>query len=106
MNEAKVLLEIIQCFIENRECIISQEVDEEKLYQLAVKHKMSNFLLEWSKKYVNSSAGENSIRFQGFSTLRKESCRRILTEPFHRRPLWRWTGWQKMSSAPSRKRRN
>lgn len=54
MNEAKVLLEIIQCFIENRECIISQEVDEEKLYQLAVKHKMSNFLLEWSKKYVNS----------------------------------------------------
>ncbi len=54
MNEAKVLLEIIRCFIENRECIVGQEIDEKKLYQLAVCHKVSNFLVEWAKKYAKS----------------------------------------------------
>lgn len=54
MNEAKVLLEIITNFIEQKEGGIVSEVDEEKLYQLAVNHRVSNFLVNWAKKKATS----------------------------------------------------
>lgn len=61
MNEAKVLLEIIRSFVRNRECDVWQEVEEEKLYQLAVKHKMSNFLVNWARKYAKSETLQQKI---------------------------------------------
>lgn len=50
MKEAKVLLKIIKAFIEEREIVLDETIDEEKLYQLAKRHEMSHYLIEWSKK--------------------------------------------------------
>jgi len=61
MNEAKVLLEIIKSFLENKECIIKEEIEEEKLYELAERHKMSNFLIVWAKKNCQSERVKEKI---------------------------------------------
>lgn len=49
MKEARALLKIIKAFMEEREVVLEEEIDEEKLYQLARRHGMSNFLMDWSK---------------------------------------------------------
>lgn len=50
MKEARALLKIIKAFMEEREVVLEEEIDEEKLYQLARRHGMSNFLMDWSKR--------------------------------------------------------
>lgn len=54
MKEAKVLLKIIKAFIEEREIVLDETIDEEKLYQLAKRHEMSHYLIEWSKNDCQS----------------------------------------------------
>lgn len=54
MKEARALLKIIKAFMEEREIVLEEEIDEEKLYQLAKKHGMSNFLMDWSKNNCQS----------------------------------------------------
>lgn len=60
MKEAKFLLKIIKSFVENTECP-AEEVDEEKLYELAKKHSMSNFLITWAKKNAKSEEIKSKI---------------------------------------------
>ena len=62
MNEAKVLINVIKDFIENKECIVEQEVDEEKLYKLAVIHKVDNYLKKWAEKYCKSKEIKEAIQ--------------------------------------------
>lgn len=54
MNESKALLKLIKSFLEDEKCSISENLDEEKLYQLAKKNKVSNFLYEWSQTSCQS----------------------------------------------------
>lgn len=54
MKEAKLLLKIIKAFIEEREIVLDETIDEEKLYQLAKRHEMSHYLIEWSKNDCQS----------------------------------------------------
>lgn len=61
MNEMRALLEIIRSFMENREYRISGSLEEEKLYDLARKNKVSNFLVKWAKKDCQSEKIRNLI---------------------------------------------
>lgn len=47
MEEAKILFKIIKNFLENTKGLKTEEIQEEKLYQLAKKHKVENFLKDW-----------------------------------------------------------
>lgn len=62
MKEAKVLLKIIKSFVENTECP-AEDVNEEELYKLAKKNKVSNFLITWAKKQAKSE--EIKAKIQG-----------------------------------------
>lgn len=48
MDEAKALLKIIKSFLDETECVVSEKIDEEKLYDLAKRNKVSNFLQNWA----------------------------------------------------------
>lgn len=61
MNEAKVLLKMIKSFIKDTAYVGSEKVDEEKLYRLAKKHKVSNFLINWAQKDCQSEEIKNKI---------------------------------------------
>lgn len=50
MNEAKILFEIIKNFMANKKDNTITEIDEEKLYKLAKRNNLSNFLYNWSKE--------------------------------------------------------
>ncbi len=54
MNESKALLKLIKCFLEDEKYKIDENLDEEKLYQLAQKNKVSNFLYQWSQSSCQS----------------------------------------------------
>ncbi len=54
MEEAKALLKIIKAFLEEREIVLEGPIDEEKLYELARKHGMSHFLMDWSRSNCQS----------------------------------------------------
>lgn len=54
MKEAKNLLKIIKFFLYEKECILNNEVDEEKIYKLAKINGVSNFLENWAQKYCKS----------------------------------------------------
>lgn len=54
MEEAKALLKIIKAFLEEREIVLEGTIDEEKLYELARKHGMSHFLMDWSRSNCQS----------------------------------------------------
>lgn len=62
MKEAKYLLEIIRKFIQNQEDTRREEVDEEKLYHLAKKNRMNNFLIHWAQKNCESEKIKNMIQ--------------------------------------------
>ena len=51
MEESKALLEIVRCFIKNKEYISDVELDEEKLYNIAKKNMLDSFLI--GQKIVN-----------------------------------------------------
>lgn len=61
MSEEKILLKIIKSFIENRECVVEETIDEERLYELAERHKVSNFLVSWAKKYCQSEKVKEKV---------------------------------------------
>ena len=61
MKETKALFEIIKSFLENKECSFSEEVDEEKLYNLAKKNEVSNFLINWANTKCKSENIKNKI---------------------------------------------
>lgn len=48
MKEAKELLNIIKCYLNNEKYITNSEINESDLYKLAKKHNLSNFLYNWS----------------------------------------------------------
>lgn len=54
MKEEKVLLEIVKCFFGKKEFVSEEEIDEKRLYALAKKHKMSNFLMDWAKEHCQN----------------------------------------------------
>lgn len=54
MEEAKALLKIIKAFLEEREIVLEGTIDEEKLYEVARKHGMSHFLMDWSRSNCQS----------------------------------------------------
>ena len=66
MEEAKILLEIIKCFIYDKECATSNSIDESKLYKLAKINSVSNFLQNWAKKYCKSEEIKKEI-FKDYS---------------------------------------
>jgi len=45
MNEEKVLLKIVKSFMQDKKFLLDKNVDEEKLYSLARRHFLSNFLI-------------------------------------------------------------
>lgn len=55
MKEEKVLLEIVKCFLEEKEFVPQEEIDEKRLYHLAKKHKMSNFLMDWAREHCQDA---------------------------------------------------
>lgn len=61
MNEEKALLKVIKYFIKEQNFSSKMEIDEEKLYRLAKKHKVSNFLYEWSKNDCHSENVQKAI---------------------------------------------
>ncbi len=54
MEEAKSLLEIIKCFLYEKECINNNNINENKLYKLAKTNSVSNFLQNWAQKNCKS----------------------------------------------------
>ena len=61
MKEAKSLLEIMKCFLNEKECIINSDIDENKLYHLAQVNSVSNFLQSWAQKYCKSEKIKTEI---------------------------------------------
>lgn len=61
MKEAKVLLEIVKCFLWEKDYTPYHDIDEEKLYKLAKINKLSNFLENWAQKYCQSEKIKNLI---------------------------------------------
>ncbi len=61
MKEAKILLEIVKCFLWEKEYTSYNDIDEEKLYQLAKINNLSNFLENWAQKYCKSEKIKNQI---------------------------------------------
>ena len=49
MQESKALLNIIRCFIKNKEYVSDVELDEEKIYSIAKKNMLDCFLINWAK---------------------------------------------------------
>lgn len=52
MDEALILLQIIKDYIRDKKCYISKKVDENKLFQIANIHNVSNFLQTWANEYA------------------------------------------------------
>ena len=61
MRETKALLEIIRSFLEQREAVLEGTIDEPKLYQLAKKHRVSHFLMNWARKDCESGEIKSQI---------------------------------------------
>lgn len=61
MKEAKSLLEIMKCFLNEKECTIHNDIDENKLYRLAKINGVSNFLQNWAQKYCKSEQIKKQI---------------------------------------------
>lgn len=61
MEEAKNLLEIIKCFLYEKECSIKEIKNEEKLYKLAKVNSVSNFLENWSQENCKSEKIKQKI---------------------------------------------
>lgn len=61
MKEAKSLLEIIKCFLTEKECTINYDIDENKLYRLAKVNSVSNFLQNWAQQYCKSEKIKTQI---------------------------------------------
>lgn len=61
MEEAKSLLEIVKCFLFEKNDMPNHNIDEEKLYHLAKINKLSNFLENWAEKYCKSEKIRNEI---------------------------------------------
>lgn len=61
MEETKALLKIIKAFMEEREIVLEEIIDEKKLYELARRHGMSNFLMDWSKSDCQSELIKQSV---------------------------------------------
>ena len=55
MKEEKVLLEIVTCCLEEKKFVPQEEIDEKRLYHLAKKHKMSNFLIDWAEQHCQDA---------------------------------------------------
>lgn len=62
MKEAKELLNIIKCYLNNEKYIINTEINESALYKLAKKHNLSNFLYNWSINNCNSEEIKEKIK--------------------------------------------
>ena len=52
MDEALILLQIIKDYIRDKKCYINKKVDENKLFQIANIHNVSNFLQSWANEYA------------------------------------------------------
>lgn len=67
MKEAKSLLEIVKCFLLEKDCTLDYDIEEKKLYQLAKVNQLSNFLENWAQKNSKSETIRNQIA-QDYST--------------------------------------
>lgn len=61
MEEAKLLLKIIKSFMEDKKCPENPNISEEKLYKLAKKHKVENFLKNWAETKCKNEEIRNKI---------------------------------------------
>lgn len=80
MKEAKILLEIVKCFLWEKDYIPYNDIDEEKLYELAKINKLSNFLENWAKKYCQSEKVKNKIDQDYTSQIVKDTNQNIEIE--------------------------
>ena len=82
MEESKALLEIVRCFIKNKEYISDVELDEEKLYNIAKKNMLDSFLIKWSKNCKSENIKnliENNFNMQVIKdTNEEEELEKIL----------------------------
>ena len=79
-KEAKILLKIIKNFLSETETTIEKEIDEEKLYQLAKAHSVSNFLQKWAQKDCQSQAIKEEINQDYTSQIVKDTNQNIEIE--------------------------
>lgn len=62
MSEEKVLLQIVKNFLDEKEYVGDEKIDEKRLYYLAKKNKMSNFLINWAKQKNVSEEVKSKIQ--------------------------------------------
>ena len=77
MEEAKFLLKIMKCYLKNEDAGINENIDENKLYKLARKHLMSNFLYNWSVKNAKSAEIKNAIKTDYITQIFKDTNENI-----------------------------
>lgn len=63
MKEAKDLLNIIRCYLNNEKYMVNTDIDELALYKFALKHNISNFLYDWSINNCKSEEIKEKIKF-------------------------------------------
>lgn len=79
-EETKNLLKIIKYFLSEEDCIINDDINEEKLYQLAKANSISNFLENWAQKYAKSEKIKNNINADYSTQIVKDTNQNIETE--------------------------
>lgn len=80
MKEAKYLLKIVKCFLLEKEIEVNQDIDEEKLYQLAKINSLSNFLENWAQKHAKSEKIKDKIYEDYVAQIVKDTNQNIETE--------------------------
>lgn len=79
-KEAKMLLKIIKSFLSETETTIEKEIDEEKLYQLAKAHSVSNFLQKWAQRNSQSQTIKEKINQDYTNQIVKDTNQNIEVE--------------------------
>lgn len=80
MKEAKSLLEIVKCFLLEKDCVVNRDIDEEKLYHLAKVNNVSNFLENWAQKYGKLEKIKNQIEQDYITQIVKDTNQNIEIE--------------------------
>lgn len=80
MKEAKSLLEIMKCFLNEKECTIHNDIDENKLYRLAKVNSVSNFLQSWAQEYCKTEELKKQIDNDYISQIVKDTNQNIEVE--------------------------
>ena len=88
MNEKKLLIEIIKKYIKDDKSEFQiQNIDEQELYSLAEKNKVSNYLIRWAKENAKNESIKKQIQEDFNLQILKDTnenieCEKILKDFF------------------------